>query len=143
MGCKRPLWLYPPAPLKFWISRSYRYQEEVQEELICSTSIISRVAPWCSGFRSRRQITNFSAGLNSDNHTSLPLVPSSSRASGLPRYGSPTTFPLRAAGHQLISNRCRWIIMMNRSGIIPVDPPGGILHLLRYQVFSVVYDSFT
>ncbi len=29
MGCKRPLWFYPPAPLKFWISRPYWNQEKV------------------------------------------------------------------------------------------------------------------
>ena len=26
---RRPLWVYPPAPFKFWISRSYRNQEKI------------------------------------------------------------------------------------------------------------------
>ena len=57
-------------------------------------SLFSRVEPRCSDYRRRWQFHRFPGWLQSDYHTFLPLVPSSNRTSGFPRYGSPTTFPM-------------------------------------------------
>ena len=56
--------------------------------------IFSRVEPRCSGYRHRRQFHRFPGRPQSGSLTFLPLVPSSNRTSGFPRYGSPTTFPI-------------------------------------------------
>ena len=56
--------------------------------------IFSRVGHRCSGYRRQWRLHRFPGGPKSDYHTFLPLVPSSNRTSGFPRYGSPTTFPM-------------------------------------------------
>jgi hypothetical protein len=56
--------------------------------------LFSRVEPRCSGCRRRWRLCRFPGRPQSDYHTFLPLVPSSNRTSGFPRYGSPTTFPI-------------------------------------------------
>jgi hypothetical protein len=54
-----------------------------------------------SGYRRRWLFHRFPGRLQSYYHIFLPLVPSSNRTSDFPRYGSPTTFPLRAVGSTL------------------------------------------
>ncbi len=55
---------------------------------------ICRVEPRCDSYRHGRRLCRFPGRPQSDCHTYLPLVPSSNRTSGFPRYGSPTTFPM-------------------------------------------------
>ena len=70
----------------FW--KKKRARNEALDIRVC------RVEPRCSGCRRRWHLCRFLVRPQSDSHTYLPLVPSSNRTSGFPRYGSPTTFPM-------------------------------------------------